>query len=80
MQAICKHTLVDTKIFPQHPALNNLYLRIQRMSWQLYFNIVYEIKESRGWFLQHFLKALSSYLGPEAGYPDVRICGFPPSL
>jgi len=38
------------------------------------------IKESRGWVLQHFLNALSSYLGPEAGYPDVRFCGFPPSL
>ena len=29
------------EMFLQHPALNNLYLRIQRMSWQLYFNIVY---------------------------------------
>jgi len=44
--------------FPQHPALNNLYLRIQRTSWQLYYNIFYESRK-------FVLESCSIFGGPE---------------
>lgn len=53
---------------------------IQRMSSHLKYNIFYEIAGTRGPVLLHIRKVLRSHLGPEAVYPDVSFCGFPPAL